>query len=123
VIELSWLNKRIKFKKKCGIFSLQKNVRIQKKYKKYLEKMNVPRIASIISGVTPAQCAIERPRREWSLEINEAGTWPLSKPRSAEEKKCDYENGSNKYKRSVFTFGFFPPFALIPVFLYKLEHS
>jgi hypothetical protein len=91
------------------------------KYKKFLEKMNIPRIASKISGVTPAQCVIERPRTEWSLKINEAGTWPLSKPCRA-GKKCDYENGSNKYKRSVFTFGFFP-FALIPVFLCKLEHS
>jgi hypothetical protein len=78
------------------------------KYKKYLEKMNVPRIASMILGVTPAQCVIERPRREWSLEINEGGTWPLSKSRCAEEKGCVYENGSNQHKISVFTFGLSP---------------
>jgi hypothetical protein len=77
------------------------------KYKKYLEKINVPRIASMILRVTPAQCVIERRRREWSLEINEAGTWSLSEPRCVEGKECLYENGSNKHKISVFTFGFF----------------
>jgi hypothetical protein len=57
--------------------------------------MNVHLIASNISGLTPGQCIIERPRREWSLKRNEPGTRPLSKPRCAEEGECDYEISSN----------------------------
>ena len=37
--------------------------------------------------ISPAKCVIERSKREWSLKINEAGTWPLSKLRCAEEKE------------------------------------
>jgi hypothetical protein len=105
------------------IFSSEKMLKYRTKYKKYLEKMNVPRIASNISGVTPAQCIIERPRRERSLKINEFGTWPLSKPRCTEEKEGDYENGSNKYKRALFTIGFFFPILLLSQYFFANRNT
>jgi hypothetical protein len=56
-------------------------------------KMNlhVHLIVSNISGLTPGRCVIERPKREWSLNRNEPGTRPLSKPRCAEEEEEEEE--------------------------------
>lgn len=79
-------------------FLFGKMLKYRTKYKKCLEKINVPRIASNISGVTSAQCVKERPRKEWSPKINEAGTWPLSKPRRAEEKEYDMKMAATNTK-------------------------
>lgn len=80
--------------------------------------MNVHRIESNSSGLTPGQRVIERPRRQWSLKRNEPRTWPLSEPRCVEEEKCEYENSSNTYKSHCTLF-----FAPIPVFVCRLKHS
>jgi hypothetical protein len=85
-------------------------------------KINVLRIASNILGVTSAQCVKERPRKEWSPKINEAGTWPLSKPRRAEEKEYDMKMAATNTKDLCLPSVFFS-FALIPVFLCNLEHT